>query len=76
RFIFINSKTQVLKETGGNERGSEIEGLRIEVMPSTHPKCIRCWQHREDVGSEARHPELCGRCVTNIEGAGESRVLG
>ena len=76
RFIFINSKTQVLKETGGNERGSEIEGLRIEVMPSTHPKCIRCWQHREDVGSEGRHPELCGRCVTNIEGAGESRVLG
>ena len=76
RFIFINSKTQVLKETGGNERGSEIEGLRIEVMPSTHPKCIRCWQHQEDVGSNERHPELCGRCVTNIEGAGESRVLG
>ena len=76
RFIFINSKTRVLKDTGASDGSSDIEGLRIAVMTSIHPKCIRCWQHQEDVGSNERHPELCGRCVTNIEGAGESRLLG
>ena len=37
------------------------------------PKCVRCWHLRTDVGSDARHPELCARCVVNIEGPGEER---
>ena len=28
---------------------------------------------REDVGGNAEHPELCGRCVENVAGEGESR---
>jgi isoleucyl-tRNA synthetase len=36
-------------------------------------KCVRCWNLRADVGSDARHPELCARCVVNIEGPGEER---
>ena len=31
------------------------------------------WHHREDVGANAEHEELCGRCIDNIEGAGEQR---
>jgi len=38
-----------------------------------HDKCERCWHHRSDVGQNQRHPTLCGRCVENIEGQGESR---
>ncbi|MEW5824850.1 MAG: zinc finger domain-containing protein [Pseudomonadota bacterium] len=34
---------------------------------------MRCWHHREDVGNHAAHPELCGRCVENVDGAGETR---
>ena len=45
----------------------------IEVVRSAHTKCPRCWHHRDDVGSNADHPELCGRCVTNAFGAGETR---
>ena len=30
------------------------------------PKCVRCWHQRADVGSTAEHPELCGRCVSNL----------
>jgi isoleucyl-tRNA synthetase len=45
----------------------------IEVVPSTQPKCVRCWHLRSDVGIDPRHPELCARCVLNVEGPGEER---
>jgi isoleucyl-tRNA synthetase len=45
----------------------------ILARPSAHPKCIRCWHYREDVGRHPDHPELCGRCVDNVAGAGEER---
>jgi len=43
------------------------------VTPSPHTKCARCWHYRADVGSDASHPTLCGRCVSNLFGAGEAR---
>jgi isoleucyl-tRNA synthetase len=45
----------------------------VAVAPSANAKCIRCWHHREDVGRDADHPELCGRCVVNVAGLGEQR---
>lgn len=45
----------------------------LRVAPSAHDKCVRCWHRRADVGADPRHPELCGRCVENVEGAGEVR---
>ncbi|MGL5160791.1 MAG: zinc finger domain-containing protein, partial [Plesiomonas shigelloides] len=36
-------------------------------------KCPRCWHYAADIGSVAAHPTLCGRCVTNIAGDGETR---
>ncbi len=49
------------------------EELAVRVTPSVHPKCERCWHWRADVGADAAHPTLCGRCVANLFGAGESR---
>ena len=71
RFIFINSETSVIED-------SSLEGddIRIEAKASEAPKCVRCWQHRDDVGSHADHPEICGRCAENVAGSGETRVLG
>jgi isoleucyl-tRNA synthetase len=46
---------------------------RIEVKSSAHTKCERCWHYRDDVGSDADHPTICGRCVSNLYGAGEAR---
>ncbi|MFP3874599.1 MAG: isoleucine--tRNA ligase, partial [Thiohalophilus sp.] len=46
----------------------------VSVSASPHPKCVRCWHHREDVGSHSEHPELCGRCVENVDGQGEQRL--
>jgi len=45
----------------------------IEVAPSEFPKCVRCWHHRADVGRDAGHPEICGRCVENVSRGGETR---
>jgi len=49
------------------------EGAWIAVRPLDHAKCGRCWHRRADVGSDPRHPELCARCVSNLEGPGETR---
>ena len=76
-FIFITSKTSVvaLQEAGKEAITTELEGLKLTAIASTHEKCVRCWHHREDVGSHAEHPELCGRCVDNISGDGEVRLF-
>jgi isoleucyl-tRNA synthetase len=45
----------------------------VTVTPSKHPKCARCWHWRADVGKDPAHPEICGRCVSNLFGPGEPR---
>jgi isoleucyl-tRNA synthetase len=52
---------------------TEIDGLELLLRSSDKVKCVRCWHHREDIGRHAEHPELCGRCVENVDGAGETR---
>lgn len=47
--------------------------VHLSVAPNTDTKCVRCWQRRHDVGADPAHPELCGRCATNVSGAGEER---
>ena len=63
RFVLITSAARV-------SRGSS---LAISVASSRHPKCERCWHWRSDVGHDRAHPGLCGRCVSNLFGAGEKR---
>jgi isoleucyl-tRNA synthetase len=75
RFLLITSKAQVA--ASGSMSASAVkatqEGVWIEVKPSTAPKCVRCYQLRADVGSDPHHPEICARCVVNVEGPGEER---
>ncbi|MGC2167116.1 MAG: isoleucine--tRNA ligase [Gallionella sp.] len=47
--------------------------LEFKVTRSAHCKCERCWHYRPDVGSNADHPTICGRCVSNLYGDGEAR---
>ena len=48
--------------------------LQISVAASSDQKCERCWHYRADVGGNPAHPTLCGRCDSNLHGAGETRV--
>lgn len=63
-FIFIVSRATVHEGTGD---------LEIGIVASTHQKCERCWHYKDDVGHHAEHPQICGRCVTNLaQAAAES----
>jgi isoleucyl-tRNA synthetase len=66
RFVMITSSAKVYKVATDAEQ-------KTVVTPSTHVKCDRCWHYRADVGANAEHPSICGRCVSNLFGAGEVR---
>jgi isoleucyl-tRNA synthetase len=49
--------------------------LSVRVAASGATKCERCWHWRTDVGHDAAHPTLCGRCTSNLYGTGEARSI-
>lgn len=65
KFVFI---TSVVDLVAG-------EALATEVTPSADVKCERCWHWRDDVGIDPVHPTICGRCTSNLYGAGEARSV-
>jgi isoleucyl-tRNA synthetase len=75
RFVLIASGVRLhpIAERPDSASDTELQGLAVRVTPSRHPKCVRCWHHRADVGTHGEHPELCGRCVENVAGPGEIR---
>jgi isoleucyl-tRNA synthetase len=75
RFALIVSEVRLhpLAERPAEAADTELAGLAVQVSASPNPKCARCWHHRADVGINAEHPELCGRCVENVAGTGELR---
>ncbi len=65
RFLFISGDVTVT--------AASTDDIFVSAQPTTKAKCVRCWHHQASVGSDPRHPELCSRCVSNIEGPGEQR---
>ena len=74
RFVLITSQADIVVGDSEGET-TDLDGLRVEIKVSQAAKCGRCWHLRDDVGSDDAHPELCARCVTNVDGAGESRAF-
>jgi isoleucyl-tRNA synthetase len=66
RFALITSAASVREVKTREEEG-------VVVRPSRNLKCTRCWHWRADVGADPKHPEICGRCVSNLFAAGEPR---
>ncbi|UMR30793.1 isoleucine--tRNA ligase [Massilia sp. MB5] len=66
KFVFITSLAKAV------EVAAEADEA-VNVAASSAEKCERCWHYRADVGSHADHPTLCGRCHSNLFGAGEQR---
>jgi len=64
RFFFITSRLDLRPSASGTT---------VDAKASAHGKCVRCWHYRDDVGKDANDPQLCGRCVVNVNGAGETR---
>jgi isoleucyl-tRNA synthetase len=65
KFVFITSNATV-------KVGTE---LKVQVTASTSQKCERCWHYRDDVGLNTEHSTICGRCILNLYGAGETRAF-
>jgi isoleucyl-tRNA synthetase len=63
KFVFIVSAIEL-------RRGA----FAVEVTTASGKKCERCWHVREDVGRDTEHPEICGRCASNLFGDGEVRT--
>ena len=68
KFVLITSAAAVAAAAEG-------EALHVEVRPSAARKCERCWHWRDDVGHDPAHPTICGRCTSNLHGAGEARAV-
>lgn len=66
KFVMITSDAFVFEVDSEDKQ-------TIFVHPILEKKCDRCWHYRADVGSDAAHPTICGRCVSNLFGKGEVR---
>ncbi|MCC3718788.1 isoleucine--tRNA ligase [Rouxiella badensis] len=76
RFVLLTSgaKVAALADADENAIPSELlKGLKIGLEKAEGEKCPRCWHFTTDVGHNPAHPEVCGRCATNIAGDGEQR---
>jgi isoleucyl-tRNA synthetase len=65
KFVFITSAIDLIAG----------DALSIRASASNDTKCERCWHYRDDVGHDPAHPTICGRCTSNLSGAGEDRVF-
>ncbi len=63
KFVFITSA--IILVAG--------QAISTRATASKYTKCERCWHYQEDVGADAAHPTICGRCISNLHGAGETR---
>jgi isoleucyl-tRNA synthetase len=80
RFVFITSSATLYlagdpPAEAQHFKLSTNDEVWVAVSASGHGKCVRCWHYREDVGSHKEHPELCGRCIENVDGQGETRTF-
>ncbi|TNF36248.1 MAG: isoleucine--tRNA ligase [Gammaproteobacteria bacterium] len=78
RFVLITSYARIHPMKAAPDHLTEFkletgEKLKAFSKATEYAKCVRCWHHREDVGLNQEHPELCGRCVDNVASKGEQR---
>jgi isoleucyl-tRNA synthetase len=65
KFVFITSAIKLIAS----------KSINTPATASNDIKCERCWHYSPDVGSDAAHPTICGRCSNNLYGSGEVRTV-
>jgi isoleucyl-tRNA synthetase len=65
KFVFITSAIKLIAS----------KAINTTATASNDVKCERCWHYSPDVGSDAAHPTICGRCSSNLYGSGEVRTV-
>ncbi|MDC9725272.1 MAG: isoleucine--tRNA ligase [Gammaproteobacteria bacterium] len=76
KFVLITSRASLLaaSDKPADAIESSVSGLSLVLAPSEHDRCDRCWHQTPEVGSNETHPELCDRCIDNVDGEGEQRL--
>ncbi len=76
KFVLITSGASLLPSTDKPTDAieSSVAGLSLVLTPSEHARCDRCWHQTPEVGTNEIHPELCDRCIENVDGEGEQRL--
>ncbi|PSC70632.1 isoleucine-tRNA ligase [Micractinium conductrix] len=80
RYLFIVSQAELADSPAGAAEGAAYsasaeldEGggaVTLGVARADGAKCKRCWNYSTHVGSDAKHPELCERCLPVINEMG------
>jgi len=66
--IFIVSQVELAASLPNAAYESQaVKGLKIAVSNAEGKKCERCWNYSLEVGQNATHPTLCGRCAKAVE---------
>ncbi|ARU95189.1 isoleucine--tRNA ligase [Tatumella citrea] len=76
RFVLLTSAVQVADYSSAPAdavQSEHLKGLKVVLTKAEGEKCPRCWHYTKDVGQNPEHAEICGRCYTNVAGAGEER---
>ena len=68
KFVLITSKVELILDDVSDS------AIEIQVVASGYKRCDRCWHQVDEVGKNSVHPELCDRCIGNIDGDGEHRL--
>jgi isoleucyl-tRNA synthetase len=76
KFVLITSSALLLlaSDKPANAIESSVDGLSLVLGPSENERCDRCWHQTKTVGKDEKHPELCNRCIENVDGEGEQRL--
>ncbi|MDX5629000.1 MULTISPECIES: isoleucine--tRNA ligase [unclassified Brenneria] len=74
-FALLTSKAKVdlYENAPADAQSTELPGLKIALSKAEGHKCPRCWHYESDIGTDTDHPDICGRCATNVGGKGEER---
>ncbi|MEJ5178469.1 MULTISPECIES: isoleucine--tRNA ligase [Erwinia] len=76
RFVLLTSGAKVAdyaQATDDAQQSDVVKGLKIALQKAEGEKCPRCWHYTSDIGQNAEHADVCGRCVSNVAGSGEQR---
>ena len=65
KFVFITSAIELVAG----------EATLVSSSATKAVKCERCWHYCDDIGLDPAHPTICGRCTSNLAGAGEVRTF-
>lgn len=75
-FVLLTSNAVVADYTDAGDNAvqcEDLKGLKITLVKADGKKCPRCWHYETDICQHTDHPEICGRCVSNVAGPGEER---